>query len=170
MVQGLCHDGVSSFSEQKPLQEPCPKMKKSIISAMLLKRGFSLFSKVKIPLVTVFWLASGPATVLADPPGDTDRSTMPCHALLTPVHFAEGTLTSVRTLRKTTSPLFTRFEYLLSTCLSARMGLLRCLRTHLELQLALPCPATPRVPPVHSSEGALRPFGHCAISDYPTIL
>ena len=49
-------------------------------------------------------------------------------------------------------------------------GLLRCLRTHLELQLALPCPATPRVPPVHSSEGTLRPFGHCAISDYPTIL
>ena len=153
MVKKKVHYGVSPFFKQKPLQEPCPRIKKSIISAMLLKRGFSLFSKVKIPLVTVFWLASGPATVLADPPGVTDRSTMPCHALLTPVHFAEGTLTSVRTLRKTTSPLFTRFEYLLSTCLSARMVCYGVCGPTLELQLALPCPATPRVPPVHSAEG-----------------
>ena len=48
-----------------------------------------------------------------------------CHTVprpLTPVHFSEGTFTSVRTLRKTTSPLFTGFKYLLSTCLSARMA------------------------------------------------
>ena len=122
MVKNCCRSGVSPFFKQKPLQEPCPQIKKSIISAMLLKRGFSLFSKVKIPLVTVFWLASGPATVLADPPGVTARSAIPCHAPLTPVHFSEGTFTSVRTPRKTASPLFTRFEYLLSTCLSARMA------------------------------------------------
>ena len=66
---------------------------------MLLKRGFSLFSKVKIPLVTVFWLASGPATVLADPPGVTARSAMPCHAPRTACAFLGGRFTSVWTLR-----------------------------------------------------------------------
>ena len=37
-------------------------------------------SKVKIPLVTVFWLASGPATVLADPPGGYFPA-LPIHAM-----------------------------------------------------------------------------------------
>ena len=75
-----------------------------------------------MPLVNVFYGAYGTDSVLADPPGVTARSAIPCHAPLTPVHFSEGTFTSVRTPRKTASPLVTRFEYLLSTCLSARMA------------------------------------------------
>ena len=92
LVKKLGRSGVSPDSEQKPLRKPCPKIKKSIISAMLLKHGFSLVSKVKIPLVTEFWLASGPATVLADPPGVTARSAMACHAPRSPVHSSAATL------------------------------------------------------------------------------
>ncbi len=39
-----------------------------------------------------FWLASGPATVLADPPGVTARSAIPCHARLPPCISRRGLL------------------------------------------------------------------------------
>ena len=120
-------------------------------------------------LLAVFWLACGLTTLLVDPPGLTARSGTPCHAPRTPARPSEGTLRPCGHCAKRLSHSVLRLNCLLSRCLNARIGLLRCLQTHLGVSFplhAMPCPHSPRVllrKALHVRSG------HCATMDYPLL-
>ncbi len=105
--------------------------------------------------------------MLVDPPGLTARSSTACHAPRTPARPSEGTLRPCGHCAKRLSHSVLRVNCLLSRCFNARIGLLRCLQTHLGVSFplhAMPCPHSPRVllrKALHVRSG------HCATMDYP---
>ena len=167
MVKEDGQNAVSPCPDQKPLQGSLvPQIEKTLKSNIARTENSTVFQG-KMPLLAVFWLASGLSTVLVDPPGLTARSSTACHAPRTPTSPSEGTLRPCGHCAKRLSHSVLGSNCLLSVCFNVRIGQLRCLQTHLGVSFplhAMPCPHSPRV--LRRKALHVR-SGHCATMHYP---